>query len=114
MRANLELGSEATATQPLLRPHGTGSFKTRPALRNPAANSPPNATNEAAIGSETPNFSLGRLRYLPTFFRVPSLNGSCRSVFRSVFDACLTHQNCKRSVATPPVPPNHAKTASPK
>ena len=101
MPANFELGCEATATQPLLLPHGTGSFKICPALSTPAASSPPNATNEAAIGSETPKCFRSSFSLFTDIFQVPSLKDSCCSLFRSIFDACLTHQNRKRSVATP-------------
>src|SRR6266487_141087 len=49
-----ELGCDATVTQPLLVPQGTGSFRMCPALRTAAANSPPKATNNIATGSQNP------------------------------------------------------------
>ena len=49
-----ELGCDATVTQPLLVPQGTGSFRMCPALRTAAANNPPKATNNVATGSQTP------------------------------------------------------------
>src|SRR5205814_10332735 len=51
---NTELGCDATVTQPLLLPQGTGSFRMCPALRTAAANSPPKATNNIATRSQTP------------------------------------------------------------
>ena len=49
-----ELGCDATVTQPLLVPQGTGSFRMCPALRTAAAKSPPKATNNVATGTQAP------------------------------------------------------------